>query len=215
MFNSETPSPSELPTTRQLVQSTLLAFLAAGVILVTVVLPAEYGIDPISAGRVLGLSEMGEIKMQLEQEAEADRLRNQAPVVPSASDKQSNLFGSIFSNWLIGSAQAQTKDTGWTDEISVTLKPGQGAEVKLVMKKGAKAEFLWTVENGAVNYDLHGDGGGQNISYKRGRKVKEHSGVVEAAFDGSHGWFWRNRGRKDVTVILRVRGAYSKIKRLL
>ena len=34
-------------------------------LLVTMVLPAEYGIDPTGVGRVLGLTEMGEIKQQL------------------------------------------------------------------------------------------------------------------------------------------------------
>ena len=115
----------------------------------------------------------------------------------------------------IRQAQAQSKEAGWKDEVSITLKPGQGAEVKLTMAKGGKAEFSWTVKDGAVNYDLHGDGGGQNISYKKDRKVEKHSGTLEAAFDGNHGWFWRNRGRKDVTVILRVRGDYTEVKRMI
>ena len=212
MFNSDIPTQAGLPTTRKLVRSTLLALLSAAVILVTVVLPAEYAIDPTGTGRMLGLTEMGEIKTQLEQEAEADRLRDPAPAAP---DKRSSLFGGMVAGWFIGTAQAQSKDVAWKDEISVTLKPGQGAEVKLTMGKGAKAEFSWAVANGAVNYDLHGDGGGQNISYKKGRKVEKHSGTLEAAFDGSHGWFWRNRGRQDVTVTLKVRGAYSEVKRLM
>ena len=212
MFNSDIPTPAGLPTTRKLVRSTLLALLSAAVILVTVVLPAEYAIDPTGIGRMLGLTEMGEIKTQLEQEAEADRLRDPAP---AASDKRSSLFGGMVAGWFIGTAQAQSKDAAWKDEIAVTLKPGQGAEVKLTMGKGAKAEFSWVVANGAVNYDLHGDGGGQNISYKKDRKVEKHSGTLEAAFDGSHGWFWRNRGRQDVTVTLKVRGAYSEVKRLM
>ncbi len=215
MFNSDIPTQAGLPTTRKLVRSTLLALLSAGVILVTVVLPAEYAIDPTGIGRMLGLTEMGEIKTQLEQEAEADRLRDPALAPPAAPDKRSSLFGGMFAGWFIGTAQAQSKDAAWKDEISVTLKPGQGAEVKLTMLKGAKAEFSWAVAGGAVNYDLHGDGGGQNISYQKDRRVEKHSGTLEAAFDGSHGWFWRNRGRKDVTVTLKVRGAYSEVKRLM
>src|SRR3546814_17950651 len=37
-----------------------------------VVLPSEYGIDPTGIGRVIGLTEMGAIKMQLAEEAAAD-----------------------------------------------------------------------------------------------------------------------------------------------
>ena len=70
MFNSDKPSLDQLPSTARLVKSTVLALLSAIAILVTVVLPAEYGIDPTGAGRVLGLTEMGEIKNELAKEAE-------------------------------------------------------------------------------------------------------------------------------------------------
>ena len=73
MFNAEKPSLDELPSAAQLKKSTLIAAASALAILVTVVLPAEYAIDPTGVGRVLGLTEMGEIKSQLSDEAEADR----------------------------------------------------------------------------------------------------------------------------------------------
>ena len=72
MFNSQRPSSSDLPTNRQLVKATAFALVTATVLLVTVVLPAEYAIDPTGAGRLLGYSEMGEIKQQLAAEAAAD-----------------------------------------------------------------------------------------------------------------------------------------------
>jgi hypothetical protein len=36
--------------------------------------------------------------------------------------------------------------------------------------------------------------------------------VLVAAFDGRHGWFWRNRGRQPVTVTLRTSGDYRDLK---
>jgi len=69
MFNVEKPSLNELPTSAQLIRSTAIAAASAAVILVTVVLPAEYDIDPTGIGGVLGLAEMGEIKSQLAAEA--------------------------------------------------------------------------------------------------------------------------------------------------
>ena len=74
MFNAKKPSLDELPSSAQLIRSTAIAAASAVAILVTVVLPAEYNIDPTGIGGVLGLSEMGEIKAQLAEEAEADRL---------------------------------------------------------------------------------------------------------------------------------------------
>ena len=39
---------------------TLTALLVAAVVLIAVVLPAEYGVDPIRTGKLLGLTEMSE-----------------------------------------------------------------------------------------------------------------------------------------------------------
>jgi hypothetical protein len=43
---------------RRIVAATVVAVLAAAFLLVTAVLPAEYGIDPLGTGRVLGLVEL-------------------------------------------------------------------------------------------------------------------------------------------------------------
>ena len=72
MYNANKPTNEDLPSTSQLIKSTILAALGAGVLLVTVVMPSEYGIDPTGAGKLLGLTEMGEIKQSLTLEAEAD-----------------------------------------------------------------------------------------------------------------------------------------------
>ena len=61
MFNAEKPSLDQLPGSAQLFRSTVAAAVVAMVVLFTVVLPAEYGIDPTGAGRVLGLTEMGAV----------------------------------------------------------------------------------------------------------------------------------------------------------
>lgn len=60
--------PTATASAGRLLRSTAIAALIAGAILVTVVLPAEYGVDPTRVGRVLGLTEMGEIKMRLARE---------------------------------------------------------------------------------------------------------------------------------------------------
>ena len=212
MYNSNRPDPEDLPSSRQLIKSTIIAAIAAAVILVTVILPAEYGIDPTRIGKMLGLASMGEIKTQLAEEAEIDRLKELRQQKLTDDKNQSCLIENMF-GLLVSTAHAQAAKPVWTDKVSVTLTPGKGTEIKLVMKKDAVAVFAWTVDRGVVNYDLHGDGGGQSISYKRGRAVPGHEGSLKAKFTGNHGWFWRNRGKQDVTVTLNVRGAYSEVKR--
>ena len=213
MYNTDMPTRAELPSSRQLTRSTMIALASAAAILVTVVLPSEYSIDPTGVGRVLGLTEMGEIKAQLAQEAEEDRMKTTAPVAP-LPEQQSSILGSILSGLFISQAHAEEVAAVRKDEMTVTLTPGQGTEVKLAMVKGGKVTFSWAVEGGAVNYDLHGDGGGEQISYEKGRGQPKAEGVLEAAFDGNHGWFWRNRGAADVKLTLKTEGAYSDIKQM-
>ena len=96
MHNGNKPNLDELPTSAQLIKSTIIAAVAAVVILVTIVLPSEYGIDPTGIGKAVGLAEMGEIKVQLAEEAEADRLleiQNTGTV-----EEQSSLGGGFFSS---------------------------------------------------------------------------------------------------------------------
>lgn len=216
MYNTDIPSRAELPTSRQLLRSTIIAVVSAIVILFTIVLPAEYGVDPTGVGRVLGLAEMGEIKTQLAEEAERDRALDQQQLAPPpmpASDERSSLVGRIVANLFIASAAAQTPAR--VDETTIVLAPGEGAEIKLVMTEGAEVAFSWTVAGGVVNFDLHGDGGGKSTSYEKGRAVPGAEGTLKAAFTGNHGWFWRNRGRADVTVTLRTDGDYAELKRVL
>lgn len=99
----------------------------------------------------------------------------------------------------------------WRDSWSITLDPGEGIEAKLRMQKGEQAEFAWTANGAALSHDMHGDGGGQEISYEKGRDVPGQEGILTAAFTGNHGWFWRNRSDAPVTMTLNVRGAYERL----
>ena len=204
MFNSDKPSLDQLPSTARLVKSTVLALLSAIAILVTVVLPAEYGIDPTGAGRVLGLTEMGEIKNELAKEAEEDRKMDRQ------SGKQSNLIDG-FLVLFVSPAHASEGD-GWKDEKVFTLKPRETAEFKLVMTEGQTAQFSMIVEGGRVNFDLHGHSSGKSATDEKGRGSQGSKGEFRAAFDVEHGWFWRNRDKVPVTVKIQVTGDYTEVK---
>jgi len=84
MYNTDLPTRTELPGSKQLLRSTIIAIIIAAALLVTVVLPAEYGIDPTGVGRLLGLTQMGNIKMQLADEAEKHRTSSVIPPVEAA-----------------------------------------------------------------------------------------------------------------------------------
>lgn len=288
MYNAKRPSQSELPSPAKLLRSTILAAVSGAAILVAVVLPSEYGIDPTGAGRLLGLTSMGETKVQLAAEAEADRKATETSVAavaptsaPAPAPDLSGLYQRI--DTLEGAVRDLTRTIAANRTASVTpapddqiaataaqaavapapepapeqgpdaipepasvsigveeqqqamaaaepepqatqpnqheasfrLDPGQGIEVKLVMQKGAQANFAWASEGGPVNFDTHGDGAGDlKISYEKGRGVQSDEGTITAEFDGKHGWFWRNRNSEPVTLTLRTAGYYSEIKGL-
>ena len=222
MYNSDTPLRTELPSSRQLLRSTVIAAVSAVVLLTTVVQPAEYGIDPTGVGRVLRLTEMGEIKTRLAAEAAADAATSGTPAALTAPMATANAQPAPAtvaaprptSATPVPAPERQQTTADWRHQMSFTLAPGVGTEVKLRMKEGEKAFYAWSVEGGVVNYDTHGDGGGRSISYVKGRSVPEDQGELVAALTGNHGWFWRNRGQADVKITLRTRGAYSDIQRV-
>jgi hypothetical protein len=202
MYNVDTPPRDELPSSRALLRSTLIAVATAAVLLVAVVLPAEYGVDPTGIGRVIGLTEMGEIKMELAREAAAAEV-GAAPAPAVAAPEPGSA---------VGADPADAAAAPTSDEVSIVLTPGQGREIKLEMREGASVHYSWTVDGGVVNYDTHGDRPGLPYhGYAKGTAQSSDEGVLVAAFDGMHGWFWRNRGRETVTVVLRTSGEYRNL----
>lgn len=212
MHNANKPNLSELPTTRQLLRSTALAAGVAGALLVTMVLPAEYGIDPTRVGSVLGLTEMGRIKQQLAKEAEAEEQATVASPVAIPQPPTSNPAAVAQASSGPVSAAAPA---GRSDKVVITLAPDAAAEIKLVMEEGARVRFAWSSSGGKVNYDTHADRPGVKYhGYDKGSSQRVEGELV-AAFTGSHGWFWRNRTGESVTITLETSGAYSEVKRVV
>ena len=198
MFNAQQPTEKDLPTSSQLLKSTIIAILVTFILLLIVIFPAEYGTDPTGVGNLLGLKEMGDIKMSLLDEAQNEPA-DEINVLSSNIDHKDKI---VVNN----------------DVVEHTLEPGQAIEIKLEMKRKSLVQYEWKTSKGGLNYNLHGDGykGTDNfVSYKKGRMVSSDNGDLKAAFDGYHGWFWRNREDYPVTVRLETSGDYIRIKQML
>ena len=112
-------------------------------------------------------------------------------------------------------AAAVAEPAGRTEEVTLTLAPDQAAEIKAEMRKGATIQYLWVTDGPNLNFDTHGDGSGISYhGYGKGSEARSE-GSLTAAFDGSHGWFWRNRSKETVTVRLRVSGDFVRLKRVV
>lgn len=204
MSNIHKPDPAELPSTGRLLRSTAIAAAVAAALLVTVVLPAEYAIDPTGMGRLTGLTQMGEVKLALAAEAAAPAVT--APIAVAAAPEAPAPTATT---------EATAPTAGKVEEVTITLAPNQGAEFKAEMRKDATIDFRWSTDGPKLNFDTHGDGRG--IKYHGYAKGSEASseGQLTAAFDGAHGWFWRNRAGRTVTLTLRVSGDFARLKRVV
>lgn len=211
MYNAEIPKDIELPSSKKLIKSTVIAAVSAVVVLVTCVMPAEYAIDPTGMGKVLGLTKMGEIKQSLAQESVNGI--NVQQTVNSAEQMSVETSTQTAIDTVQITMPAINKES-----ISIELKPGQATEVKLTMPQSASVNFDWKAVGGGLNYDTHGDPvnapKGFYHGYGKGKNETTQQGVLKAAFDGKHGWFWRNRTENPVTVTLLVEGQFSEMKKV-
>lgn len=195
----------EAPSTRRLLQATTLAIAVAGALLVTTVLPAEYGIDPTGIGGRLGLdmlantAETGELPAAAVSPEESGIDAVGQPVKPVDASAVSKREGAYRS-----------------ETMSLMLLPGKGVEIKAAMKSGDGMVFHWTA-SGDVEVDMHGErtgaASGEYTSYWIEHSQRQASGTFSAPFSGNHGWYWLNRGSAPVTVQVEVTGFQEKLYR--
>jgi hypothetical protein len=193
---------AELPSSLSLFKATGIALVVAAIVLTLVVLPAEYGIDPSGIGERLGLKAMSETE-------NSDPVQEKLPAI--AASEGSELPEALSVLDAVWKRDAEFRN----DEMSLSLKPGEGAEIKALMSVGDRMMFSWTTEGGAVNFDMHGEemnaGKDEFTSYWKGRNEQAAHGAFVAPFAGTHGWYWRNRGSETVTVKVKTSGYYEKL----
>ena len=184
-------------STPQLLKATGGALLLAAIILITTVLPAEYGVDPTGIGRALGLTAL----------SEAPETAPAAPASPAAAAETPAAAAAPIDT------QVVRRDTPFkTGEMSLTLQANQGAEIKARMAAGDSFVFSWTSSGGAVNFDMHGEkpnAGDEFTSYWKDRAQTSGHGSFTAPFAGSHGWYWKNKGTEPVTITVKVAGWFE------
>jgi hypothetical protein len=182
----------ETPSIRKLAVTTAAAVAVAAVILVTVILPAEYGVDPLGTGDALGLTPLaGALNPIIAEEATA---ADPTKLVPRQQGP-------------IGHYAAPYK----TDATKFVLGPYEYVEYKYRLEKDASMLYSWTADGGLL-HDLHGDrdGAPANASESFDKEARRQaSGAFTAPFSGIHGWYWENPGGETITVSLASAGFYA------
>jgi hypothetical protein len=197
MENNKSQSNIELPSTKKLLKSTFFAIAIAAIILVTTVLPAEYGIDPSGVGDLLGLTSMGKIKVSLAEEA-------------TIINSKANNMSEMVTESITDSETSQPEVIDQKGKMVISLKPNEGIELKLYMKKDDIVNYSWFTDGATIKYDAHTDSGDYHC-YNKGSKEKDE-GILKAFYNGRHGWYWKNRTAKIVTITLQVNGMYADFR---
>ncbi len=199
----DTRDTRPVPSLRQLGKATVIAVLAAGAILMTAVLPAEYGVDPTGVGKLLGLTAMSstDAPEQSPPASEAGAATGSHPPVVSSAATTNTIV-------------TQNTSPLRVEELSLVLAPGKGAEIKASMERGAHFIYGWVSEGGQVDFDFHGEPrnakGDEFTSYVKGIQSTDQGAFI-APFAGTHGWYWENVGKEPVTVRVKVSGFYERL----
>jgi hypothetical protein len=186
---ASTPGPQQLPSLRTLAAASAIAAVVAAVVLVTVVLPAEYGIDPLGTGRMLGLSALSEAGAS-------------TPVPPPEGDTLAPVPQGAFALY-----PGEYK----FDSRQLVLGPYEYVEFKYHLAKDATMLFSWTAD-GDVMHDFHGDPDGAPANAAQSYDMQPRrraDGSFTAPFSGIHGWFWENPGAETITIRLTTAGFYT------
>ena len=202
---------------KQLLKSVLWAFVIGAIVLVTAVLPAEYNIDPLGTGKLFGFS-----KLYMD-DAPKDTIDGAIRTVQTDVELlKLKKLGSPPSVAKPIEAENPTpeKQLGMrSDTISVLVAAGKGIEYKFKVLKYGSVKYDWNTSNNDIVYiDFHGEVYQENppedVFYESYTLAYSNNmaGTFTAPFKGKHGWYFRNKNDKDLTVTLHIEGQYELLE---
>jgi hypothetical protein len=181
-MNAQPPQASR----RRLLVSTLVAALAAAAILVAFVLPAEYAIDPLGIGRLVGLDALGTSKAS-------------KPITEVMHAHPRKYYSGNITIDVSGREELEYKATLAAGEPMLYSWRVQGGPVYFEFH-GEPTEGKWPA--------------GFYRSYEIQQRASESHGSFIAPFTGQHGWYWRNLSDEPAIITLQASGYYSRLGRI-
>ena len=201
-------SNNDAPTSKSLVKATLISIVAAAIILVLVVLPAEYGVDPTGIGGAMGLTELNadpSITIEITDVIGGNDVIREVEI-PDYGEPTPLPNPEVFQDQ---EAAPETRT------LEVLIPAESQTEIKLVMQEGKVAVYSWSVDQGDIYVDFHGHdvsfGPDFFVRYKEQQEGSGNNGSLTAPFGGEHGWYWLNYNEYDVVVTLTVTGYFDDV----
>lgn len=167
------------PSRRQIARATGIAMTVAAILLVTAVLPAEYGVDPLGTGRALGLIDL----FGASEPPPSPPPANQAEPPPRVYKTESTSF---------------TLRPSQAFEYKYRLEKDRGMVYAWKATGIVKYEFHGEPDDSRLKV----------LSYDK-QENDYASGTLTAPFTGIHGWYWENASGGDLTITLTTSGFYT------
>jgi hypothetical protein len=169
------------PSKAKLGLASLIALAVAGVVLVTVVLPAEYNIDPLGTGEALGLIALSG--------------GGPAPAIPVRADgliDQPN-------GYHLDQRSFELEPGGFV-EFKYRLEAGQAMVYSWTASYWVRSE---------MHSEADGAAEGTAEFFEVVERALRRNGSYVAPFPGIHGWYWLNETDRPVTVMLNTSGFFE------
>ena len=132
-----------------------------------------------------------------------------ASAEPEAFEKETSNIEVV-----VAESSGDAQQTAWQDTISITIPARGDKEYKFSLTKDATLEYEWKTDGANLFYDFHGEPKGDTTGYFKSYKKNtdsQASGSLITPFEGTHGWYWKNKSPSPVTITLRTKGVYQRL----
>jgi hypothetical protein len=207
--------------------ATAAAMFAAGVILVAVVLPAEYGVDPVGTGNAFGLTQIARAEEAAGAPAAAAAVApatgEPAPTIEGEGGRPTLAFGQPtpatmdedggpILEWNRAGADRLQPRPFRRDSRTFQVGPNEALEFKYRLEKDGGFVYSWAA-TGKVQVDFHGEPEGKPRGYaefyNQSERERAH-GTFVAPAPGIHGWYWKNLSSNPITITLNAVGYFER-----
>ncbi|PYF74626.1 hypothetical protein [Pedobacter nutrimenti] len=195
----------------KIIKAVLIALVAAAILLVTAILPAEYGIDPLGTGKAFGFGKLYVPNNGMGEESQMMVKKNNPVIKLEKAGSGPDVKRPTEADLPAPMQQYAHRE----DSIEVIVPAGKGIEYKIHMLKHGQMKYEWVTNSGDLYFDFHGEP--KELKPSKNTYFDSYTiaysnnmvGTFLSPFEGKHGWYFRNSGDKEIKVTLRMKGEYA------